>query len=276
MAIPKTIYQSWKENGNFPEHPYAIVKQIESWKHLNPNFEYKLFTDDDVFDFVKTEFPQYFKIFEKIPPIKRADLWRYMVIYQYGGAYFDLDCVCLRPIAPLIDTDSRFIAGLEHVKPLVQDGQKNGLLLTNWAFLAEAKHPILEDMIESTFAVLEKEEINFHILTYREWKYNVLTTTGPYHWSKIINKHLDLEGNKIGSKDWFGLGNQYSDKGQHLDWDEQITLWEDAVAHHTTTPGPNDNDPVYLLHTYLGSWKRWHKSTTIKNRVIAKIRRFLK
>jgi mannosyltransferase OCH1-like enzyme len=279
MTIPKHIFQSWKDHKKFPDHPYAIERQINSWKQLNPDYKYQLFTDDDVFDFVKTEFSEYFDIFEKIPPIKRADLWRYMVIYCYGGIYVDIDSICLKTLDSYILPSDTFISGLEYGPNDLPDSIKiNDLsLFTNWIVIAKAGHPILREMIETTIDMLgEERDINFQTLSYDEWKKNVYCTTGPYHWSQVINKNIELEGNRFGSRDWFAIGEMLSEKASDCSWEEQRKVWEDAEEFYKCNPGPYSNDPVFLIHTYLGSWKKWHKPKGIKNKLKSKFKRLLK
>ena len=54
MSIPKIIHQTWKTK----EIPKELIFCVESWKRLNPTWEYRLWTDEEMDSFVKKEFPE--------------------------------------------------------------------------------------------------------------------------------------------------------------------------------------------------------------------------
>lgn len=94
MAIPKIIHQTWKDE-NVPEKwvPYQLKV-----RELHPDWEYRLWTDDDNDAFIKTHYPELFKIYETYPkPVMKADVIRYAIMDQIGGLYLDLDYEMLRP-----------------------------------------------------------------------------------------------------------------------------------------------------------------------------------
>jgi hypothetical protein len=109
MKIPKIIHQTWKTN-NIPE---KCKKWVASWKEKNPDWEYRLWTDEDNRNLIKEYFPKFLKIYDSYSrPIYRADIARYCIVYIHGGVYADLDFECLKPLDKLIKDDSCFF-GLE-------------------------------------------------------------------------------------------------------------------------------------------------------------------
>jgi mannosyltransferase OCH1-like enzyme len=99
MTIPKTIWQTYKD-------PYDSLAgymkdTIQTWKDINPEYEHRYMDDAQAAQFVLDEYgEEWHKIFMGFPiGVMRGDLWRYMVIYKYGGVYADLDTECLNPIA---------------------------------------------------------------------------------------------------------------------------------------------------------------------------------
>lgn len=97
--IPKIIHQTWKNN-DLPKH----WKQTpETWKKYHPDWEYKLWTDEDNRKLISTKYPWFLKIYDSYPHgIQRADAVRYFILYTYGGLYVDLDIQCVKNIEPLI------------------------------------------------------------------------------------------------------------------------------------------------------------------------------
>lgn len=92
--IPKIIHQTWRTN----VIPERWVPLVEKLKKCNPNWEYKLWTDAEMFQFVKKEYPDFYPVFERFPkPIMRVDAFRYLLMDFYGGVYLDLDYEVLTP-----------------------------------------------------------------------------------------------------------------------------------------------------------------------------------
>jgi mannosyltransferase OCH1-like enzyme len=57
----------------------------------------------DQVDFVTHEFPEFLPTYLSYPSgILRADIWRVLVLYKYGGVYADIDVECLKPIDELL------------------------------------------------------------------------------------------------------------------------------------------------------------------------------
>ncbi len=107
ILIPKTIYLSYKTK----EIPDYI---IPNWKKLYPDYDVKLYDNNDCIEFFKKEFDQtYVDIFNFIKdgPIK-ADFWRVCILYKYGGIYSDIDVEPLVNINNIIYSDTTFITCL--------------------------------------------------------------------------------------------------------------------------------------------------------------------
>ncbi|MBE0653157.1 MAG: glycosyl transferase, partial [Bacteroidales bacterium] len=89
----------------------AIMKEYtETWIENNPEYEYRFFDDDDMIDFVSTDFPAYLEAFKRIKyGASKADLWRYLIMYKHGGVYADMDCRCINPLRLWIDQGARYV-----------------------------------------------------------------------------------------------------------------------------------------------------------------------
>ena len=94
--IPKTIFQTFK-NDNFSEQFREIIK---TWKDKNPTYEYRFYSDEDCDTFIQANFDdRTYSAYKKIlPGAYKADMWRYCILYMYGGVYVDIDTVCMNPI----------------------------------------------------------------------------------------------------------------------------------------------------------------------------------
>jgi len=78
-----SIHQTWKTKTNLEPRMQA---SIDSWKQMNPTWEHRLYDDDDCLQFVKTNYPNFLKGYMALSkPVERADVFRYLVVYHYGG-----------------------------------------------------------------------------------------------------------------------------------------------------------------------------------------------
>ncbi len=93
--IPKIIHQTWKNT----EIPFEWKQYAEKAKQLNPDWDYKLWTDDIMLKFVQEEFPDFLETYLGFPKnVMRADAFRYLIMYKIGGVYLDLDYEILNPL----------------------------------------------------------------------------------------------------------------------------------------------------------------------------------
>ena len=86
--IPKIIHQTWKTE-NIPKKWKPFVQKV---RELNPDWEYRLWTDLKNEEFVRNEFPDLFPVYQGFNRgIMKADVIRYLIMYKIGGVYLDLD-----------------------------------------------------------------------------------------------------------------------------------------------------------------------------------------
>lgn len=138
--IPKKIWQTYKTP--YDSLPDYALDATKTWIEKNPGWEYNYFSDEDVMDFVSDNFGnKWVNIFNDCPVgVMRADIWRIMILYVYGGMYTDLDTVCNVSISTWFDkiSDKRVILNAEHEIHIQQ-----------WTFLSESNHPLLEYMLNN-------------------------------------------------------------------------------------------------------------------------------
>jgi len=96
--IPKLIFQSWKTN----ELSYELCQHVLYWSNMNPEYDYFLFDDDAMDNFIQLEYGN--EIFSSYACVKvgaaMCDVWRILIVYLFGGLYFDFDT---RLVVPLDD-----------------------------------------------------------------------------------------------------------------------------------------------------------------------------
>jgi mannosyltransferase OCH1-like enzyme len=188
-TIPKIIIQTWKTR----DPPAKYTSLVKSLKSLNPSFEYKFFSDEDIETFLKEFYPDYYITYLKLPiKIQKIDFFRYVAIYHYGGFYFDLDMLglaslddplllnseCVFPVDEMI---YRHMCNQERYKEFCKNNMY--FLLGQYAFGAQPKNEFIKALIDGIHL-----NINFYLekygLTYNKEIY-VYQTTGPDYVSKV-------------------------------------------------------------------------------------------
>ena len=86
--IPLKIFQTWHTK----DLPPKMKERVEELKATNPRFEHYLFDDNDCREFIKQHFDSnVLDAYDRlIPGAYKADLWRYCILYKYGGIYMDI------------------------------------------------------------------------------------------------------------------------------------------------------------------------------------------
>lgn len=127
--IPKKIHQIWI-GGAVPD---KFKQLMQTWKDKHPDWEYKLWTDEDISSFVFEEADTFFRA-ENLGA--KSDIWRYEILYQHGGVYVDVDFECVQPLDVLVHHHSFFtgIGGFDYI---------NNALIGSRAF-----HPIFKKLIK--------------------------------------------------------------------------------------------------------------------------------
>lgn len=92
-VIPWKIWQTWETH----DLPPKMKECIDTLKNAHPNFEYKIFNNEERRDFIKEFFPNEMLVAYDalIPGAYKADLWRYCVLYIHGGIYLDIKLQCI-------------------------------------------------------------------------------------------------------------------------------------------------------------------------------------
>ncbi len=139
--IPKIIHACWLGKGEMPEEQKEYVRKF---KELHPDFEVKLWTDEDFAPYLDDS------AFVKAALERKkygflSDYFRFVVLYEFGGIYIDTDVELFKPLdeflnckmfmgfifdssvgTALIGTEARNPLMLEWLKILKEDFEKKG------------------------------------------------------------------------------------------------------------------------------------------------------
>lgn len=151
--IPKLIHQTWKSKAlSEPLKSYC-----GSWKQFNPDYEYRFYDDADCLRLVRTEFPRLAGLYESLPlSILRADLFRYLAVYHFGGLYADVDMECLQPLSRLLSVNGAIFSIEARLTAARQRelGYRHPYQLANCIFASEARHPFVGAIIDRAIELI--------------------------------------------------------------------------------------------------------------------------
>ena len=227
MPIPKLIHQTYFKKTDLPK---AIQVNILTLKKLNPEWQYTLYDDQDIVDFIKHHYePDVLKLYNKINPLygaARADLFRYLLIYKLGGAYFDIKSAARIPLEQVIDGKDYVLAhwlrrpaglfGGDEAKYPRGEYQQ-------WHVIGTPEHPFLKAVIDKVLGNIE----DYSVSKFGTGKRGTILTTGPVPYTQAIHPLVGSHSHKL----------YLVDRDAHLYY---TTMW--GPGHHRLFGG---NNPHY-------------------------------
>jgi mannosyltransferase OCH1-like enzyme len=101
-SIPKIIYRT--SPFKFDEIPQVILESYKKDLELSPEFSMFYFEDFDCQSFIEENYGiEYLSLYNKlIPTAFKADLFRYLLLYKYGGVWMDFSMSLNVPLNSII------------------------------------------------------------------------------------------------------------------------------------------------------------------------------
>lgn len=139
---PSTLWQTEKPYEK--DLPEFVAQVRNKWSSLNNEIGMRYMGDEEALAFVEENFDKsVLDAFKGFPlGVMRADFWRYLVVYTYGGMYADVDVEPNVPIRDWLEDEN----GWQRCSMVV--GQENSVHISQWTFAATPKHPALKAVID--------------------------------------------------------------------------------------------------------------------------------
>ena len=169
--IVNIIHQTWKDE-NIPDKMNFCVN---SWKIKNKNYEHKFWSDKDIYLFIYNYYPKYLNLLNKVKfGIQKADIFRILALYHYGGLYVDIDFECLIPIDQWNIDSKKINLSFEPIQH-----HKNNVLC-NALIYAPPKMTNLLKILDHGQKVIESNPSE------------VMKSFGPLAWQTILGNCIDV------------------------------------------------------------------------------------
>ncbi len=161
--IPKKIHQIWIGPKQIPK---KYLEWSRSWVKKNPDWDYKLWTNEDIKD-LDMHNRSIFNLSDNVG--FKSDLVRYEILYKFGGIYIDTDFECLKKIPDsLRDYDFVSCIGFNYFPEIL-----NGFLMSS------PQNKILKELI-----------YNIQIPQYKKDPMSIIKFSGPLKLTDIyFNNH---------------------------------------------------------------------------------------
>ena len=177
----KIIWQTHK--WEYEDLPELYKKTSKTWQVMNPDWEYKYIPNSKIRDEIeKLNNKKLLTIFDSTENyMLKADVYREVMVYEYGGVWADMDSVCLFPIDKVIKYNQN--KEMICISPIVKFGMnpdknyeeedkyesidkllfgiQSGYWISNAVFLGKKHNKISEEIIKSMTEKWEFKESGY-------------------------------------------------------------------------------------------------------------------
>lgn len=259
-VIPKILWYKLGPNGLTNDAKIWTDSCIKS----NPDYQAKFITDVEADEYVQKAFASRPDIIEGFLglaiPILKADLLRYMLLYNQGGIWSDLDITCEGVpiddwIPPQFKANTGVVVGWEFdwgwPGPFVRQ-------FASWTIMAKPGSPhmlqVIDDILDALHETLRRHNVSYGDVTL-EMIGDVVDFSGPRRLTKGIFKSLERKLNRTVETAEVSeilepkmLGDVLVMPGRSFG----------ASSNHYTPEEIAQLPPPLVTHHYAGSWKNAH------------------
>lgn len=186
--IPANVYQTWETR----KLTRRLHKSVSEWRQLNPELSFHLYDVEARDAYMKAAWGHraIFSVYKNanFGPL-RADIFRYCILFERGGFYFDISKGVSRPLREFISSHSKellsFEGNLSHREaPQILEHRLNqpGNLVAQWGFGFAPGHRILEIQIQR----IERTRKKYQNLVFANPKAAILEFSGPIPFTESV------------------------------------------------------------------------------------------
>ena len=218
FQAPIKLGNATNNDKNVPRHLWIAVRDFKEGLNAqmpglcarNPNWEVHITTNEMKDHFMNSTFANTsllwaYNLIHPIAGAAKADLWRYAVLWTYGGAYIDDDSDIKTPLDKVIEPEDTLIVSYEkngfngnkcyipkfHLSDFsffknssTEDDKHifHGRVLLNWAIISAPRHPVIAELMKNAVEIIRREYFSDSVLrsmnTMFCWE-AIMCATGP-------------------------------------------------------------------------------------------------
>ena len=258
QGIPRIIHQTFSTRSRMPA---ILADNCQAIKALNPDFEYRFYEDHDrealIMEYFGQEILARYLLIDPAFGAARADFFRYLCLYRFGGVYLDIKVRLRQPLSSVLhDDDAYLLSQWDHSPGSQYAGwgthwRLNGIPggeYQQWHIITSPGHPFLAAVIANVIKNIDA----FNPFSFSNPWEAVICTTGPVVYTTSIHQILDSHPHRLlnSSED---IGISYSIFAETTDPDGHRRLYRDYRK--AGTPLIRQPFPLTLLWTLL-TWGR--------------------
>lgn len=194
-SIPKLIFQT--DNSKNIDKQY--LRNVSHIKEINSDWEYKYFSEKDRIDFIYDKYGwDILKLYLQINPLYgacRADLFRYLCIYYYGGVYLDMKSSTENSLNNIINKEDELITSNWHSKRKTPWNNYGGWPdvahipggeYQQWFIISNKGNKIIEKIINQVLININNYDFSLH----GHGINSVFMMTGPSVYTRVIFNNI--------------------------------------------------------------------------------------
>lgn len=260
--IPKIVHHTFSSRDLLPE----LTENIAKLKLENPDWAFKFYDDHDQISFINQHFPNllsYYNAIDASYGAAKADFFRYLLIYKFGGVYLDIKSSLSKPLNEIINDDTKFILAYWELAsdsnhPEIPD--KNGEF-QQWHVISVAGHPYLKQVIDNICRNIEVYNPYLH----GRGAITTLRVTGPIAYSLAILPIRDNYPHTCGLDNEIGL--VYSIYNANMK--TKLSHRKIYKSHYSKSIRPMIKQPIYTELSYILLYKIYGKITRTWNKLFS-------
>jgi mannosyltransferase OCH1-like enzyme len=176
----KRIHQIWLQGEqNLPE---KYKKYSMKYKELNKNWEYKLWSQEDIRKLIEKNYPQLLKVWENYEFwVMRVDLGKYCILDFYGGILVDMDT---KPVGSfdsfleLTNGNPTVIESFYMILTLLGERMANN----HFIYIPYPNHPLTAILLKNACCIRDRTVFDFKF-------YYIIARIGPLFFSEAIKEY---------------------------------------------------------------------------------------
>jgi hypothetical protein len=263
-GIPRILHQTFSARSRLPP---ILAENCQAIEALNPDFEYRFYEDHDCETLIKEYFGKdilaRYLLIDPAFGAARADFFRYLCLYSFGGVYLDIKARLSQPLSSVLRDDDAFLLSQWNHSPGSQYAGWGthwrlqdiaGGEYHQWYIIASPGHPFLAAVIANVIKNID----SFNPFSFGNPWDAVICTTGPVVYTTSIHQIRDSHPHRLLSNSE-EIGISYSIFADTTDPDSHRRLYRDYRK--AETPLIRQSFPLSFLWILL-TWGRkvWRRT----------------